>query len=65
MQQPTPMKELSIWDINAPHLHDYFVSKQGQFKLTQLANGNTLVEELPGITTTLNQLSIGKFGAIL
>ena len=44
MQQPTPMKELSIWDINAPHLHDYFVSKQGQFKLTQLANGNTLVE---------------------
>ncbi len=44
LQQPTPMKELSIWDINAPHLHDYFVSKQGQFKLTQLANGNTLVE---------------------
>ncbi|SEM45921.1 hypothetical protein SAMN04488505_104460 [Chitinophaga rupis] len=42
--QPAPMKELSFWDIDAPHLHDYFVSKQGQFKLTKLANGNTLLE---------------------
>ncbi len=43
-EQPAPMKELSFWDIDAPHLHDYFVSKQGQFKLTKLANGNTLLE---------------------
>ncbi|MBI3259364.1 MAG: hypothetical protein HYZ54_07835 [Ignavibacteriae bacterium] len=43
-EQPAPMKELSFWDIDAPHLHDYFVSKQGQFKLTQLPNGNTLLE---------------------
>ena len=43
LQQPQPMKELSFWDIDAPHLHDYFVSKQGQFKLTQLPNGNTLL----------------------
>lgn len=43
-QQPAPMKEISFWDIDAPHLHDYFVSKQGQFKLTRLANGNTLLE---------------------
>lgn len=42
--QPAPMKELSFWDIDAPHLHDYFVSKQGQFKLTQLPNGKTLLE---------------------
>lgn len=42
--QPEPMKELSFWDIDAPHLHDYFVSKQGQFKLTKLPNGNTLLE---------------------
>lgn len=42
--QPEPMKELSFWDIDAPHLHDYFVSKQGQFKLTELPNGNTLLE---------------------
>lgn len=44
LEQPSPMKELSFWDIDAPHLHDYFVSKQGQFKLTALANGNTLLE---------------------
>lgn len=43
-EQPEPMKELSFWDIDAPHLHDYFVSKQGQFKLTKLPNGNTLLE---------------------
>lgn len=42
--QPEPMKELSFWHIDAPHLHDYFVSKQGQFKLTELPNGNTLLE---------------------
>jgi len=44
VEQPAPMKELSFWDIDAPHLHDYFVSKQGQFKLTLLPNGNTLLE---------------------
>ncbi|UTA67324.1 SRPBCC family protein [Emticicia sp. 21SJ11W-3] len=43
-EQPVPMKEISFWDIDAPHLHDYFVSKQGQFKLTALPNGNTLLE---------------------
>jgi hypothetical protein len=43
-EQPAPMKELSFWDIDAPHLHDYFVSKEGQFKLTTLTNGNTLLE---------------------
>ncbi len=42
--QPAPMKEMSFWDIDAPHLHDYFVSKEGQFKLTKLPNGNTLLE---------------------
>lgn len=44
VQQPLPMKELSFWDIDAPHLHDYFASKCGQFKLTPLANGHTLLE---------------------
>jgi hypothetical protein len=43
-EQPAPMKELSFWDIDAPHLHDYFVSKEGQFKLTALPNGKTLLE---------------------
>lgn len=44
VEQPEPMKELSFWDIDAPHLHDYFVSKQGQFKMKELPNGNTLIE---------------------
>lgn len=44
VEQPEPMKELSFWDIDAPHLHDYFVSKQGQFKLTPLPNGKTKLE---------------------
>lgn len=44
LEQPAPMKEISFWDIDAPHLHDYFVSKCGQFKLTALPNGNTLLE---------------------
>jgi hypothetical protein len=44
LEQPAPMKELSFWNIDAPHLHDYFVSKKGQFKLTELDNGKTLLE---------------------
>ncbi|MFV5689244.1 hypothetical protein ACM55M_11540 [Flavobacterium sp. ZT3R25] len=44
LEQPAPMKELSFWNIDAPHLHDYFVSKKGQFKLTELKNGKTLLE---------------------
>lgn len=44
LEQPTPMKEISFWDIDAPHLHDYFVSKEGQFKLTELPNGRTKLE---------------------
>ncbi len=44
VEQPAPMKEISFWDIDAPHLHDYFVSKQGQFKLIALPNDKTLLE---------------------
>lgn len=46
-EQPATMNELSFWDIDAPHLHDYFVSRKGQFLLRQLSNGNT---ELEGTT---------------
>jgi hypothetical protein len=42
--QPEPLKELSLYDIHPNHLHGYWVSKEGQFKLTQLPNGNTLLE---------------------
>lgn len=44
LEQPDPMKELSFWDINAPHLHDYFVSKRGQFSLVELPGNRTRLE---------------------
>jgi hypothetical protein len=52
-EQPEPMKELSFYDIHPNHLHGYWVSKQGQFKLTQLANGHTLLE---GTTWYVNKI---------
>lgn len=53
-EQPEPMKELSFWDVDAPHLHDYFVSKQGQFELTKLPNGHT---RLTGTTWYYHNIS--------
>lgn len=47
VQQPEPLKEISFWDVNSPHLHDYFVSKKGQFKISDLGNGTV---ELEGTT---------------
>lgn len=44
IESPEPMTEYSFWDVDAPHLHDFFNSKQGQFKLSTLENGNTLLE---------------------
>lgn len=52
-EQPEPMKELSFYDIHPNHLHGYWVSKQGQFKLTQLANGHILLE---GTTWYVNKI---------
>ena len=42
-EQPEPMKELSIYNIHPNHLHGFWNSKQGEFKLTVLPNGNTLL----------------------
>jgi hypothetical protein len=52
-EQPEPMKELSPYDIHPTHLHGYWVSKQGQFKLTALPNGHTLLE---GTTWYVNKI---------
>lgn len=51
--QPEPMKEMSIYDIHPNHLHGYWVSKQGQFKLSSLPNGHTL---LTGTTWYVNKI---------
>jgi len=52
-EQPEPMKEISFYDIHPNHLHGYWISKQGQFKLTRLANGHTLLE---GTTWYVNKI---------
>jgi len=52
-EQPEPMKEISFYDIHPNHLHGYWVSKQGQFKLTALPNGHTLLE---GTTWYVNKI---------
>lgn len=44
-KSPPPMRELGLYgDIYPKHLEGYFQSKQGQFKLTALSGGRTLVE---------------------
>ncbi|QSE99430.1 hypothetical protein JR347_16050 [Fulvivirga lutea] len=57
-EQPKPMTELSFWDIDAPHLQDYFVAKKGQFKLTPLPNGKT---ELEGTTWYVQKIYPGFY----
>lgn len=44
-ENPAPMNEWSPYSHIMPrHLHGYFISKQGQFLLTPLPNGHTLLE---------------------
>jgi hypothetical protein len=45
IQNPEPMHEWSPYANVVPkHLHGYLVSKRGQFQLTRLSNGHTLLE---------------------
>lgn len=60
-QQPAPMKEISFYDIHPNHLHGYWISKQGQFKLTALPNGHTLLE---GTTWYINKIKPGIYWTI-
>lgn len=42
---PPPLVEISMYnDLHLPHLEGYFTSEKGQFKLTALAGGKTLLE---------------------
>ena len=42
---PPAMHELSPWrDIDPPHLHGFYVSRQGEFRLTPLPGGRTRIE---------------------
>jgi hypothetical protein len=59
--QPEPLKELSFYDVHPNHLHGYWISKGGQFKLTQLPNGHTLLE---GTTWYTNRIKPGLYWTI-
>jgi hypothetical protein len=44
-ESPASMREWSFYrDVTPKHLHGYLVSKRGQFRLTPLPNGHTLLE---------------------
>lgn len=44
-ESPASMREWSPYaEVTPKHLHGYLISKQGQFRLTPLANGHTLLE---------------------
>jgi uncharacterized membrane protein YhaH (DUF805 family) len=52
--QPDPLTELSPYGrIDAPHLHGYFNSQRGEFRLTELPGGRTL---LAGTTWYVNHI---------
>jgi hypothetical protein len=60
--QPEPLKELSFYNnVHPNHLHGYWISKGGQFKLTQLANGHTLLE---GTTWYINKIEPGFYWTV-
>jgi hypothetical protein len=42
--QPASMKELSFYDLHPNHIHGYFISKYGQFRLLKQADGSTILE---------------------
>jgi hypothetical protein len=60
-EQPEPMKELSFYDIHPNHLHGYWVSKKGQFKLIPLENGKTRLE---GTTWYVNKIKPDAYWTI-
>lgn len=44
-ENPAPMREWSLWgEAHPKHLHGYMVAERGQFRLTALPGGRTLLE---------------------
>lgn len=45
VDQPASLQELSIYEnVNAPHVHDFFNSTNGEFRLTFISENETLLE---------------------
>lgn len=60
-EQPAPMKEISFFDVEPNHLHGYWISKEGQFKLIRLPDGRTKLE---GTTWYTNKIKPGFYWTI-
>ena len=56
--QPRVMDELSLYNTQPPHVENYLVSREGQFRLTELADGRTLLE---GTTIYQNRIWPGPY----
>ncbi|RYY99234.1 MAG: hypothetical protein EOO11_05640 [Chitinophagaceae bacterium] len=61
VQQPVPLKELSPFSVTPNHLHGYWVSKEGQFRLTRLPGGGTRLE---GTTWYENRIRPGFYWSL-
>jgi len=59
--QLVPLQEISFYDIHPNHLHGYWVSQKGQFELTALPNGHTLLQ---GTTWYVNKIKPGIYWTI-
>lgn len=60
-EQPESMKEVSLYEIHPKHLQGFFVSRQGQFKIIPLADGQCLLE---GTTWYMNKIKPGSYWMI-
>lgn len=43
LEQPKPMTEISWYDLDAPHLDDYFLSKKGEFRMEAINENQTKI----------------------
>jgi hypothetical protein len=44
IENPRPLAEFTLWNVAPPHLDGYLVSKAGEFRLIELADGRTRLE---------------------
>jgi uncharacterized membrane protein YhaH (DUF805 family) len=44
VESPAPLRELSFWKLEPPHLEGYLVPRRGEFRLVSLPDGGTRLE---------------------
>lgn len=58
LEQPKPMTEISWYDLQAPHLDDYFLSKNGEFKMEAISQNQT---KITGTTWYIHKIKPEKY----